>query len=155
VSDLPSHAAAPRLALVLGYAGLLPQLAAVAVLLADDTGWRFAALALGYAYAALILSFLGGIWWGIAAQAHRPVPAWLWVAAVAPSLVALASAIPWAIGKPWPGPSLGWLGIALLLSLVVDYRLWATRLAPPWWLHLRLPLSLGLGLLTLVVSYLA
>lgn len=144
----------PRLPRWLGLAGLLPQLAALAVLLSGDAAHHFQALTLGYAYAALILSFLGGLWWGLAARAEAP-PAWLWVAAVVPSLVALASAIPWSEGKAWPGPSLVVLGIALIAALAVDWRLARGGLAPAWWLSLRVPLSLGLGLSTLAIAALA
>lgn len=141
----------PRLPRWLGLAGLLPQLAAAAVVLSGDGPLHFSALALGYAYAALILSFLGGLWWGIAAS--RPdAPAWLWVAAIAPSLVALATALPWALGEPWPGPSLVVLGVALIAALGVDLLLARGRLTPPWWMSLRVPLSLGLGLLTLLIA---
>jgi hypothetical protein len=135
----------------LGLAGLLPQLAAVAVVFGGDTSLHFSAIALGYAYAALILSFLGGLWWGIGAAADRP-PEWLWVAAVVPSLVALASALPWAVGAPWPGPSLVVLGLALIGALGVDVLLARLGLVPRWWMSLRLPLSLGLGGLTLLLA---
>jgi hypothetical protein len=135
----------------LGLAGLLPQLAAVAVVFGGDTSLHFSAIALGYAYAALILSFLGGLWWGIGAAADRP-PEWLWVAAVVPSLVALASALPWAVGAPWPGPSLVVLGLALIGALGVDLLLARLGLVPRWWMSLRLPLSLGLGGLTLLLA---
>jgi len=147
----PQPPAVPRL---LGYAGLLPQAAAVAVLVAGPQAWHFFALSIAYAYAALILSFLGGLWWGLAAAPGNaaPPPGWLWIAAIAPSLVALATALPWAIGARWPEPSLVVLGLSLLLSLLVDRQLAATALAPTWWMALRLPLSLGLGTLTLVAA---
>ncbi|MDX5982752.1 DUF3429 domain-containing protein [Sphingomonas echinoides] len=135
----------------LGLAGLLPQIAVAAVVLSGDTAHRFNALALGYAYAAIILSFLGGIWWGIGAS-HANPPEWLWVAAVTPSLIALASAVPWALGDPWPGPSLLVLGVALIAALAVDIALNRRKLTPPWWMGLRLPLSLGLGGLTLLLG---
>lgn len=141
----------PPLPRWLGLAGLLPQLAALAIVLSGDRAHHFQALTLAYAYAALILSFLGGLWWGLAARAEAP-PAWLWVAAVVPSLVALASAVPWSEGRPWPGPSLIVLGVALIAALGVDWRLARARLAPEWWLALRVPLSLGLGLATLAIA---
>ena len=141
----------PPLPRWLGYAGLLPQIAVVAVLLSRDPRFYFTALSLGYAYAALILSFLGGMWWGLAARAER-APAWVWIAAVLPSLVALASAIPWAIGLEWPRPSLGWIGLCLLGSLAVDRGLCKAGLAPDWWMGLRVPLSSGLGVLTLAAA---
>lgn len=116
--------------------------------------WHFAALSLTYAYSALILSFLGGTWWGLAARHPAQPPNWVWFAAVAPSLVALASAVPWAIGTAWPTPSLVLLGLALLASLLIDRKLAADGLAPAWWMSLRLPLSVGLGGLTLLAAML-
>ena len=136
----------------LGLAGLLPQLAAVAVVFSGDGPLHFSALSMGYAYAALILSFLGGLWWGVAASQPHP-PEWIWVAAIAPSLLALATAVPWAIGQPWPGPSLLILGVALIGALAVDYALAKLGLVPPWWMSLRVPLSLGLGVLTVALGF--
>lgn len=145
----------PALPRWLGLAGLLPQLACVAILYAGPAEWREAALAIAFAYAALILSFLGGMWWGIAAAApaaqRRRALGWLWVAAVLPSLVALACFLPWALGWQWPEPSLVMLAGALLVSLGVDAKLGA--LAPRWWMGLRVPLSLGLGLLTAAAAF--
>ncbi|WP_242138364.1 DUF3429 domain-containing protein [Sphingomonas sp. TREG-RG-20F-R18-01] len=142
----------PLLPRWLGLAGLLPQIAAVAIVFSGDGALRFSALALGYAYAALILSFLGGLWWGIGAAAEKP-PEWLWVAAIAPSLLALGSAVPWAIGEPWPAPSLALLGIALIGALGIDVQLARGGLTPRWWMSLRIPLSLGLGGLTLLLAF--
>ncbi len=142
----------PPLARMLGFAGLLPQLAVVALLLGGDVGMRFTALSLGYGYAALIFSFLGGVWWGLAAMGGARTPAWVWVAAVVPSLLALATAWPWATGGTWPGPSLIVLGVAIMASLLVDLRLKAIGLTPGGWILLRAPLSIGLGLLTVVAG---
>lgn len=143
----------PTIARLLGFAGLLPHIAVVLVLLERNNELRFFALAMGYAYAALILSFLGGIWWGFAARAER-APGWLWVAAVIPSLIALASFLPWATGETWPGPSLVVIGAALIGSLAVDWQLHRTGFAPDWWLRLRMPLSLGLGTLSIAMAVL-
>ena len=150
-----SREVTPGIAKWLGGAGLLPQAAAVAAVVSGNPEWRFTGLAMGYAYAALILSFLGGMWWGLAAQSRAAVPEWVWVAAVMPSLISLLSAVPWAIGQPWPSPSLALLGLSLLAALAVDYKLHAQQLCPSWWLRLRMPLSVGLGALTLALGYLA
>lgn len=141
----------PPLPRWLGLAGLLPQLAVAAIVFSGDNALRFSALSLGYAYAALILSFLGGLWWGLGAGVERP-PEWLWIAAIVPSLLALGTAVPWATGEPWPGPSMIVLGIALIAALGIDRALGVRGLTPPWWMALRLPLSLGLGLLTIAVG---
>ena len=144
----------PALPRWLGLAGLLPQFTCLAVLYAGPAEWREAALAIAFAYAALILSFLGGMWWGIAAAApaaqRRKALGWLWIAAVLPSLVALACFLPWALDWAWPEPSLVMLGGALLVSLGVDAKLGA--LAPRWWLALRVPLSTGLGFATIAAA---
>ena len=143
----------PPAARFLGYAGLLPQLACLAAAWFGPPEWRWSALAIGWAYAALILSFLGGLWWGLAAGSPdigRRAPNWLWVASVTPSLLALGTYVPWVFGAQWPGPSLIALGVAIVLSLLVDMRLVTVR--PVWWLSLRLPLSLGLGAATILLG---
>ena len=145
----------PFLARALGLAGLLPQGAVLTVLVFGGPDVRFTALTVGYAYAALIFSFLGGLWWGLAAMGGARTPPWAWAAAVAPSLLALATAWPWATGGTWPGPSLIVLGCAIGASLLVDLRLKAAGLTPGGWLALRVPLSLGLGSLTLAAGLLS
>lgn len=142
----------PTIARALGLAGLLPQGAVVAVLVFGGADVRFTALSVGYAYAALIFSFLGGLWWGLAAMGGARTPGWAWVAAVTPSLLALATAWPWATGGTWPGPSLVVLGVAIAASLIVDLRLKAAGITPDGWLALRAPLSLGLGVLTVAAG---
>jgi hypothetical protein len=141
----------PSAARLLGYAGLLPQIAAV--LAAPDEDTRFIALAAGYFYAALILSFLGGVWWGVAVT-RDDAPAGLFTVAVVPSLVAFASGIPWMIGTPWPGPSLIALGFSLIAALIVDRWLYRRGLIGEGLWRLRRTLSLGLGSLTILLGVL-
>jgi hypothetical protein len=140
----------PAAARWLGYAGLLPQVIAVAMLL-DDATLKWIAIAGGYGYAALIFSFLGGVWWGLALNAAKP-PSWLFPVAVLPSLVALASYLPWIWGLEWPEPSLWILALSLLLSPLVDSALGRHIPLPAGWLRLRVHLSTGLGLLTMVLA---
>lgn len=140
----------PPLARLLGYAGLLPQIAAVGALALGAQG-RFTIGVLGFAYAALILSFLGGAWWGLAARAPDP-PRWTWIAAVSPSLVALAAIAIMLSYRPTQSlVAVALLGGAILLSPLVDRAFVRAGLAPDWWMALRLPLSIGLGLLTLAL----
>lgn len=143
----------PMPARFLGHAGLLPQIACLAAAWLGPPEWRWSALAIGWGYAALIFSFLGGLWWGLACGSPdegRRAPGWLWVAAVTPSLVALGTFVPWVFGAEWPGPSLLVLGVAIVLSVVVDARLVTIR--PSWWMALRVPLSLGLGGATILLG---
>lgn len=143
----------PPLARLLGFAGLLPQLACALAAWIGPEEWRWTALAMGWAYAALIFSFLGGLWWGMAAASPdeaRRAPPWIWFAAVAPSLIAFATFAPWVFGETWPEPSLLVLGAGILVSPLVDMRLVTIR--PTWWMNLRVPLSLGLGSATLALG---
>lgn len=139
----------PRIAFVLGVAGLAPQ--ALALLATFNEADRYIGLAAGYFYAALIFSFLGGLWWGVAAS-RTDAPKWLYVSAVVPSLIAFASGIPWMVGGAWPGPSLAYLGTAILGSALIDRHLFALALIDRSLWQLRLFLSLGLGTLTLLLA---
>lgn len=134
--------------MALGYAGLVPQAAAAGVVASGAMDYRFTALALAFAYAALIFSFLGALWWGLAAAQPVRAPAWVWVAGVLPSLIALASCVPWAVGSEWPAPSLALLAIGIGASPLVDRRLDRIGLCPTGWLRLRVHLSTGLAALT-------
>lgn len=146
LGTVPSH---PR---ALGLAGLLPMAVLLLLVLLGGPEWRWAALAFGWGYAAMIFSFLGGMWWGLAAAAGPRAPGWLWGTAVLPSLLALASLLPWLIGGRWPGPSLIALGMCIAASPLVDRRIAARGLAPAWWMALRLTLSLGLGSMAIAMG---
>lgn len=135
---------------VLGYAGLLPQVFCCAMILAGHE-WRYAALAGGFAYAAAIFSFLGGVWWGQAMQSGRATTG-AYVLAVIPSLLAVALFLPWSFGWEWPGPALFYLGALIFASPLVDRAL---GYAAPDFLRLRWHLSVGLGVLTLLLGALA
>jgi hypothetical protein len=135
---------------VLGYAGLLPQIICIAMVLTGHE-WRFAALAGGFAYAAAIFSFLGGVWWGQAVQSARATTG-AYLVAVLPSLIAVALFLPWSFGWEWPGPALLYLGALIALSPMIDRKL---GYAPSDFLRLRLHLSLGLGGLTIALGLLA
>jgi len=143
----PSLSTAAR---VLGYAGLLPQLLCVGMLLTGHE-WRYAALAGGYAYAAAIFSFLGGVWWGQALASQRATTG-AYVLAVMPSLIAVALFLPWSFGWEWPGPALLYLGALILGSPLVDRAL---GFAARDFLRLRWHLSVGLGSLTILLGLLA
>ena len=132
----PAPGPAPALtptALRLGYAGLLPFVAgAMLVWLVRPDARPYTLLALS-AYAAVIVSFLGGIHWGLALRLPEPPPVLLgW--GVVPSLVAwLAVMMPASSG-------LVVLGAMLLACYAVDRRLYPVYGAAHW-LTLRFRLS--------------
>jgi hypothetical protein len=129
---------------------LLPQIACVLAVVLDPR-WRFTALAAGFGYAALIFSFLGGVWWGIGVARDR-APPWIYGLAVVPSLIAFGAYLPWVFGAAFPGPSLILLGLCLIASPLVDRALARGVDLPAGWLALRWQLSVGLGLLTLLLA---
>jgi F0F1-type ATP synthase assembly protein I len=134
----------------LGYAGLLPQIICIALILMGHE-WRYSALAGGFAYAAAIFSFLGGVWWGQALASGRASTG-AYVIAVMPSLLTLALFLPWTFGWEWPGPALFYLGALILGSPLIDRAL---GYAAPDFLRLRWHLSIGLGSLTIALGFLS
>ncbi len=92
----------PRPPITFGLAGLLPQAICLALVLQDGPA-RWIALAAACFYAALILSFLGGLWW-MAAILSGLRSGWYYAVAVQPSLFGLAALLPWCLGWSWPGP---------------------------------------------------
>ena len=143
----------PKAAFVAGYAGLLPQVIA-AVMVLSGMEYRWTGLAAAYGYAAFIFSFLGGMWWGLAVTTRNNDVSvnGIFALAVAPSLLSLATYLPWIWGWEWPGPSLAWLGIFLMLSPLADRWLSSRCALPPGWMKLRWHLSIGLGGITLFLA---
>jgi hypothetical protein len=130
----------PPAPLWLGLAGLLPFAAAAAgahLLPPDQQGLALRAL---LAYGAVILSFLGGVRWGLAirdAEAGALLPRLAW--SVTPSLLGwVALLLPAA-------PGLALLAAGFAAALLADLR---ASEAPGWYRRLRLPLSLGAILAT-------
>jgi len=149
MSTQPSLTAASR---TLGYAGLLPQIICVGLAFTGHE-YAFTALAGGFAYAAAIFSFLGGVWWGQAIQQGSiqsgKAGAGAYIIAVMPSLIAVALFLPWSLGWEWPGPALLYLGAFIGLSPIIDRAL---GFAAPDFMRLRWHLSLGLGGLTIALG---
>ena len=124
----------PAAALILGAAGLLPFIAlavGVHVLQGDRAilaPWWLAA------YGAVILSFLGGVQWGLAAAANQHLAIRLTVS-IMPSLIAwMALLVPRQMGFHV-------LAVAFALTLYIDWKNHREGQSPPWYIRLRLPLS--------------
>ena len=124
----------PDRAAVLGYGGLLPFAALALGLWLAPEGWLPILEPALLVYAGLIASFLGGVAWGLALK-ETVDPA------------ALVRSVLWPLAA-WPlvliGGWVGCLGLAALFAAL----LWsdegaAARVAPPWYMMLRRPLSYG------------
>ncbi|MDB5819605.1 MAG: hypothetical protein JWQ11_3245 [Rhizobacter sp.] len=121
-------------ALRLGYAGLIPFVVGAAlmwIVLPDARTHVAKALT---AYAAVIVSFLGGIHWGLSFRQHAPTQAVSYVWGVVPSLVACVALM------MTPEAALVVLGVMLVVSYLVDRKVYPLEGARVW-LTLRFRLS--------------
>ncbi len=140
----------PRPLVFLGLAGCAPQAICLALVLLSGP-YQWVGLAAGCFYAAIILSFLGGLWW-MAALLAGQTKAWIYILAIFPSLAGWLALLPWVFGLSWPGPSLIALGLILLVSPLVDIVFSRHIAVPSGWLRLRVIMATGLGGLTLAIS---
>jgi hypothetical protein len=119
----------------LGYAGLVPfVLLTILMWLVDSELLPFVSIALG-GYAAVIVSFLGGVHWGIGFMKGEAAPRFHFVWGVMPSLIAwLALLMPAYAALPL-------LGLVVVTCFLVDSKTYpAAGLAS--WLPMRLRLTL-------------
>lgn len=152
ISDKPvggEDGGIPPAALVLGWAGVIPFAAGSAVVaigLQPAETWAFVPL---LAYAAVILSFLGGVRWGLglrlASQDRLPIVlAW----SVVPSLVAWVAVCLYAR----PLLALALLILAHAAQGWFDVRTAAIDGAPRWYAKLRLHLATTVTLCLLAAA---
>ncbi len=128
----------PAAARWLGLAGLVPFFALALLAWLPDVSLKALAVRLLAGYGAIILSFMGGCRWGLAAAGLADGPSWrLLGASVVPALYAWGAA---ALPSPL---ALLMLGIGFLGLLLADLSLTRAGGAPLWWPTLRWPLSLG------------
>jgi glutaredoxin/chromate transport protein ChrA len=129
----------PRGALLLGYAGLIPFLAGAVLIAVGEHDFGATLLA---GYAAVILSFVGAVHWGLAlGQGERR---WRhYGTSVVPALIA------WAALLLPPTPSLGVLAAGL-----AGWRLWEyladVPAFPQWFARLRDHLTFGASALVMI-----
>jgi hypothetical protein len=133
----------PRSALLLGLAGLIPFLwGALTVLLPDlglraagTIGARFVGPYIQLSYGTIILAFMSGALWGFATKADGAVATTGYGLSVLPAL--------WAFFFVGGGPvsAATYLLFGFVGLLALDYLFWSQDLAPPWWMKLRILLS--------------
>lgn len=127
----------PRPALLLGIAGLLPFWGLAVFVPNADPGLSETALRAQMTYGALILSFLGGVHWGLAAV-NRIKADWLHLGwGVTPSLVAWG-----ALFLP-PVTGLCVLIFGFVAAGVIDFRIFNADNATVWFARLRTILTIG------------
>ena len=121
----PSSPAPSALALWLGRAGLLPFVLGAVATAAVSGEWRNLVAAALIAYGALIVSFHGGLHWGLALR-HTDPQASLLAWGVVPSMLA------WPALLMPPAAGLSWLGVVLIVCYAVDHRVFAQQGVSAW-----------------------
>lgn len=131
----------------LGLAGLIPFIGLAAVILLEVAGWQAVALQAFLYYSAVILSFLGGVHWGVAMsldhEGSYPFSARMMVA-MAPSLLA------WPALMLSPQFSLLALMIGFLLIRLYEAQADSVERLPVWYTTLRTLLTV-----VVVISHLS
>ena len=124
-------------ALALGYAGVIP-VAGLLVLAWSSAAWQHQAVNSATIYAALILSFLGGIHWGFATSGFASSKHFL--ISVVPSLWA------WSVFAATDFFTILGIIFGLITFLVYEQRCDLLERYPEWYLPLRKHLTLGLSI---------
>lgn len=133
------RAATPPLALWLGLAGLLPFLASVAAAWLAPVAWQAVAVRAFLGYGAVILSFLGGVQWGVAMCRERPGGAAFrrrMLLAMVPSLVAWPALLLHPLTGAWV------LAIGFVLVRLHELSREGGARLPGWYHSLRMHLTL-------------
>ena len=123
----------PKAACWLGFAGLIPFFLAAVIGLVWSTPLHEISLKALLAYGAVILSFLGGIRWGLAIATSKSS------GLLGPLAISVAPALLGWVALLVPS-SVGLVLLALGFAVMADFRL---STAPYWYATLRLPLSIG------------
>ncbi len=99
-------------------------------------GPRFVGPYIGLFYGSVILSFMSGVLWGFATRASGGQAATGYALSVLPAL--------WAFFMTGGGPvtAAGNLIAGFLAVLLLDWFFWRWRLAPDWWMRLRVPVTI-------------
>lgn len=131
--------AMPSTPLWLGLGGLIPFYAALALVYTAPAEIAAVALAGLIGYGAVILSFLGGVWWGAGLRSSAVGDRHM-VLSVLPSLVA------WPALYLSPQPALLVLLAGHVASGVVDRNAALSGSLPAWYGRLRVMLAIGASL---------
>ena len=139
---------APKIALALGWGGVLPFIGAAAVKAWGSPVMAILALSVGTIYAGVIICFIGALHWG--AVVHNPDAknhqSWRYIWSVVPALAVVPILI---LAPQWRIP---FLIIGLLICWGVDFYAYRKGLWPKWFMQLRHGLT-SVAVLSLIIMY--
>ncbi|MEM7465916.1 MAG: DUF3429 domain-containing protein [Pseudomonadota bacterium] len=137
-----------KLANGLGYAGLLPFIAGTVALFSTDPAISGPALYSLTVYAAVILSFMGAVHWGLAMQSTETGANWQLGLSVLPALLAWLS-----VSLQTPSGALLSLAGGFAVLAIIEIFAATKGFVPGWYRNLRIPLTvIVVGLLLLAYS---
>ena len=145
----------PTGALILGLSGVLPFAWGAVTLLSEEAfnfgienfGARFVGPLIQLSYGVIILCFMSGVLWGFATKMDEKNGTLGYILSVLPAL--------WAFLSMGRGPISDTISliVGFLAVLLIDRHFYLLKLAPLWWMNLRIPLTflvislLGLGII--------
>jgi hypothetical protein len=141
----------PRIPLLIGIAGLVPFVWGALTVTFDPLavwsiqifGARFTGPYVGVFYGAVILAFMSGVLWGFATKSDRPLG---YALTVPPAFWAFFST-----GGGHVAAALN-LAIGFLAILLLDAYFVRHRLAPDWWMALRIPITVVVVSCLLIIA---
>ncbi|MEX2644413.1 MAG: DUF3429 domain-containing protein [Acetobacterales bacterium] len=146
--------AVPAWAQWLGWLGVIPFVAGALAALVLPDGVAIVSLSAVLAYGAVVLSYLGGVRWGLAMAEYGGSPGPMtWVNAIVPPTVG------WLANLMALAPGLTLLTLAYVAAFFFDLAMVRAGQAPAWYAALRRPLSavtvasLGVCLLAVFVRF--
>lgn len=141
----------PTPAYIFGMAGLLPFFAGSVLCWIAPSSVANSVWQPGYffllSYGAAILSFLGGVRWGVAMQYETLISSWSVVA-----LTMLPSLLGWSALLVHSKFGILILVFGFLLQFAIDFRSTKQRITPEWYLTLRTILSIG-AIVSLIIGW--
>lgn len=133
-------------ATIMGFGGVVPFVGCAVLMYSGSPSVSIVALFANAVYAAVILSFVGAIHWGLAMRKDRS-PAW-YAWSVVPALIGWAAIILLDIRV-----SLLALAIGFTLSWSVDRQAHLRGLIPDWYMRMRHMLTAGATLSLLATAF--
>ena len=134
------------MARLMGFGGLVPFVGCAVLMYSGNPGVSIVALFANAVYAAVILSFVGAIHWGLAMREDRS-PAW-YVWSIMPALISWAAII-----LLDTRISLLALAIGFTLSWSVDRQAHLRGLIPGWYMKMRHMLTAGATISLLATAF--
>jgi len=136
---------APRIALILGWGGVIPFVGSALIFAVGDPMAKIYALSLGTIYGGLIVCLIGAVHWGRALREHHPG---LMIWSVIPALMMVP--VLW-IAPPFRAPL---LIIALIMLWAIDLMATRKGFLLQWYMRLRHGLTAvaSLSMLTFILA---